>query len=87
MERCTSCRQQLPLREFDLGGGQFSASCAACADERLRTEDAEQRGQRLIKLEVLEKQRSEMVVALLKIDGEIISRCWRSSAPRWSSHS
>ena len=70
-ERCASCRQQLPLREFDLGGGQFSASCSSCADERLRNEDAEERSRRLIKLEVLEKQRAEMVVALLKIDGEI----------------
>ena len=68
---CASCRQQRPIRDFDLGGGQLSTTCLGCADERLRTEDHRARGQRNAQLAALEKRRRELIAALVKIDAEI----------------
>lgn len=68
---CATCRQQRPLREFDLGGGQLSTTCLGCAHERLRTEDHLSRSQRNAQIETLEKRRRELIAALVKIDAEI----------------
>lgn len=68
---CATCRQQRPLREFDLGGGQLSTTCLSCAHERLRTEDHRARSQRTAKIASLEKRRREMIAALVKIEAEI----------------
>jgi len=68
---CATCKQQRPLREFDLGGGQLSTTCLGCADERLRTEDHRARSQRNEQIAALEKRRRELIAALVKIDAEI----------------
>jgi hypothetical protein len=68
---CATCRQPLPLREFDLGGGQLSTTCLGCAHERLRTEDHLARSQRNAQLAVLERRRCELIAALVKIDAAI----------------
>ena len=68
---CATCRQQRPLREFDLGGGQLSTTCFVCAHERLRTEDHRARSQRNAQIATLESRRREMIAALVKIDAEI----------------
>lgn len=68
---CATCRQQRPLRDFDLGGGQLSTTCLGCSNERLRTEDHRARTQRNAQIAALESRRREMIVALVKIDAEI----------------
>ena len=68
---CATCRQQRPLREFDLGGGQLSSTCLTCADTRLRTEDDRARLQRNAQIAALERRRRELIAALVKIDAEI----------------
>ena len=68
---CDTCRQHHPLRDFDLGGGQLSATCVTCAHERLRTEDQQARSRRNERIATLERRRREMIAALMKIDGEI----------------
>ena len=68
---CATCRQQRPLREFDLGGGQLSATCLGCAHEKLRTEDQRARSQRNAQIAALEKRRREMIAALVKLEAEI----------------
>jgi hypothetical protein len=68
---CAGCKQQRPLREFDLGGGQLSTTCLGCADERLRTEDHRARRERNEQIAALEKRRRELIAALVKIDAEI----------------
>ncbi len=68
---CASCRLHRPLRDFDLGGGQLSSTCLACAHERSRTEDHVARSQRHAKIAALEKDRRALVNALATIDAEI----------------
>ena len=79
---CETCRAQRSLREFDLGGGQLSAVCLGCADERLRTEDHRARTHRRARIAELEKRRREMIAALVKIDAEIADLRERPSAPK-----
>ncbi len=71
MRHCATCRQQRPLREFDLGGGQVSTTCVGCSNERLRTEDHRARALRNAQITALETRRREMIAALVKIDAEI----------------
>lgn len=68
---CATCRQQRPLREFDLGGGQLSSTCLGCSQERLRTEDQRARVERASQIAALERRRRELIAALVKIDAEI----------------
>lgn len=68
---CETCREQRPLREYDLGGGQLSVTCHGCADERLRTEDHRARSQRRARIAELERHRRELIAALVKVDAEI----------------
>ena len=68
---CATCRQQRPLRDFDLGGGQLSTTCLGCSNERLRTEDHRARTQRNEQIAKLESRRREMIASLVKIDAEI----------------
>ena len=79
---CETCRVQRPLREFDLGGGQLSAVCLGCADERLRTEDHLERTHRRARITELERRRRELIASLVKIDAEIADLRARPSAPR-----
>ena len=69
---CDTCRQQCPIREFELADGQHSPTCRACAPERpsaaaLRAERHERHEQ----LAALERQRRSLIAALVKIDAEI----------------
>ena len=68
---CATCRQQRPLREFDLGGGQLSTTCLGCAHTRLRTEDHRARSQRNAQIAALERRRRELIASLVKIEAEI----------------
>lgn len=68
---CETCRQQRPLREFDLGGGQLRAVCSGCAEARLRTEGHRARVERNAQIAVLERRRRELIASLVKIDAEI----------------
>jgi hypothetical protein len=79
---CETCRGQRPLREFDLGGGQLSAVCLGCADERLRTEDQRARADRRSRIVELEKRRRELIAALVKIDAEIADLRERPSSSK-----
>jgi hypothetical protein len=79
---CETCREQRPLREFDLGGGQLSSVCLGCADERLRTEDHLERTHRRARITELERRRRELIASLVKVDAEIADLRARPSAPR-----
>ena len=79
MRYCSSCQQQRPIREFDLGAAQLSTTCSGCAHERLRTEDHRARSQRATQIAVLERRRRELIVALVNIDAEIVDVRARSS--------
>lgn len=83
MERfCSSCQQQRPLREFDLGGGQLSKTCTRCSDERLRTEGHRARSQRNARIAALEKRRRSLILDLVKTDAEIADLRGRPSRPQ-----
>lgn len=68
---CETCRAPRPLQEFDLGGGQLSAVCLACAAARLRTEDQRARTHRRAQIADLERKRRELIASLVKVDAEI----------------
>lgn len=69
---CSSCQQQRPIREFDLGAAQLSRTCLGCADERLRTEDPRDRSQRTAQILTLEQRRRELYAALVAVDAQIV---------------
>ena len=77
---CDSCKLHRPLRDFDLGGGQLSSKCLACAQERSRTEGQEARSQRLAEIASLEKERRSLIASLVKIDARIAELRARPSA-------
>lgn len=68
---CASCKQQRPIREFDLGAAQLSRTCLGCADERLRTEAPSDRSHRAAQITSLEHRRRELYAALVVVDAQI----------------
>ncbi|HSX22290.1 MAG TPA: hypothetical protein VLE97_05895 [Gaiellaceae bacterium] len=85
LRSCASCQQPRPLRDFDLGGGQFSATCLDCASERARTDAKLSRSERAAKLVALETQRRSLIAALVKVDAEIATLRDRPSRPQIST--
>jgi hypothetical protein len=68
---CAGCKQQRPIREFDLGTAQLSRICLGCADARLRTEAPSDRSHRAAQITTLEQHRRELYASLVIIDAQI----------------
>lgn len=69
---CDGCRQHRPIRDFDLGGGYFSATCRACSHERASTEKLATRSARHAQIASREAERRALIVTLVKVDAGIV---------------